>query len=150
MSDSSQSVYQTGETTLLNVKNADEEDWSVYVGRKNNYYNLPQSEFANPFRLDDYSRDASVDLYTLWFMYQIVTDDAFKSSAENLQGETLACWCVPERCHGMVLVDYAENQTVPIQELHEIVERRDTGSLDGVDERTKETITAAVNWLESE
>ena len=41
-------------------------------------------------------------------------------------------------------------QTVPIQELHEIVERRDTGSLDGVDERTKETITAAVNWLESE
>jgi hypothetical protein len=141
--------YQTGSTNLVNFKTAPRDAWSTYIGRYNSYYDLPQSEFANPFTLDDYSRDESVDLYTLWFSYQVVTDPEFEDAARNLQGETLACWCVPDRCHGIPLVEFCESGTIPTNELKRIRRERSFESFPGVSADVKTTMKDAVKWLQS-
>lgn len=96
--------------SLVNLTEIDE--WTVYIGRENAYYNLPESEFSNPYTTTEYERETAVRLYELWFYRQLYSDEAFFESFVALQGEQLACWCLPEACHGEVianaLVAYAE------------------------------------------
>lgn len=94
-----------GIVSLVNLKEVEDAVWTQYIGRENSYYDLPQSIFANPYRLDEYDRESSIRLYELWLFQNIYNDKEFYSDFQDLEGEVLACWCLPEACHGEVLCD---------------------------------------------
>jgi hypothetical protein len=66
--------------------------------------------FGNPFRLEKdgghYTREESVEAYREWFKIKIRADADFREAIEDLQGETLGCWCKPAACHGDVILEY--------------------------------------------
>lgn len=70
------------------------------------------TKFGNPYRIKqdggDYTRHESVEKYREWFYNKIENDPDFKQAVEDLEGETLGCWCTPKACHGDVIVAYLE------------------------------------------
>lgn len=90
------------------------EDYDVYIGRKNSYYNLEQSIFANPFPVKNNSnkeRRQAIEAYRRYF-YHKINDPCFKLEVEKLMGKTLACWCHPKPCHGNVIIEYLEKNPI--------------------------------------
>jgi hypothetical protein len=85
----------------------------TYIGREMPSLNLrlPQSKWANPFRIthdSDEMRFLAVKDFGDWLMNQ----DALVSQIEELRGKMLVCWCKSDgkghgdrRCHGDVLVE---------------------------------------------
>lgn len=98
----------TTETKVVNIKKTSETGWDIYIGRQNNHYNLEESTLANPFTLKKYSRETSINLYTLYIFYRYLTDEMIRNEVENLYGKRLACWCKPKDCHGDVLKELTE------------------------------------------
>lgn len=90
---------------LVNLTKFERDEWTQYIGRKNAYYDLPQSEFANPYTVEEYERETSVRLYELWFYERLYTEPEFYESFCELRDEVLACWCLPESCHGEVICE---------------------------------------------
>lgn len=95
-------------TTVVRIKREKGEikqDCDVYIGRKceNGGWSLPQSKWANPFRVSG-DQQAAVDKYREWIM----TQPDLLNSISELKGKTLGCWCKPLPCHGDVLVELAE------------------------------------------
>lgn len=90
---------------LVNLKEVDETEWTTYIGRENSYYDLPESMFANPYTLDEYERETAVRLYELWLFERLLSSEEFYREFCTLEDETVACWCLPETCHGEVLCD---------------------------------------------
>lgn len=79
----------------------------VYIGRHNPTHNLPQSEWANPFKMgSEDQRESVIELYRGYIMKQI---EAGRVNLEDLRNKTLVCWCSPQRCHGHVLVELLES-----------------------------------------
>lgn len=68
------------------------------------------TRFGNPFRLEenggDHTREESIEAYREWFVKNIQSDEEFRAAVENLQGETLGCWCKPKDCHGDIILAY--------------------------------------------
>ncbi len=76
----------------------------VYIGRRNNRYGLPQSKWANPYKLSDgYSREDALTLYRQY----ILNKPGLLEDLPELMGKTLFCWCKPKACHGDVLAELA-------------------------------------------
>lgn len=82
------------------------------------------SSIGNPHRLEkdggDYTRQESVMAYAADMDEQLSDDDANGLSGEelrdyldDLRGETLGCWCVPELCHGHVVLYWLDTGNVP-------------------------------------
>jgi hypothetical protein len=70
-----------------------------------------RSRFGNPFKLVENggeveNRERSVALYEGWFRGNLVEDQDFAESVQELYGERLGCWCLPRRCHGEILLRY--------------------------------------------
>lgn len=90
------------ETTLINLHDLDDTASITRVDRT--------SRFGNPYTLiedgGEYTREESVSEYRLWFAYEVANNEEFRDAVEDLHGETLGCWCVPEDCHGDVLLEY--------------------------------------------
>lgn len=64
--------------------------------------------FGNPFKIGrDGDREQVIEKYRTWF-YKRLTDDSFRDKVLSLKGKTLGCWCVPDLCHGMVIIEYLE------------------------------------------
>ena len=76
----------------------------VYIGRRNAFYNLPESIWHNPFT-------AGGDLSPVeLFRKQIMNSPHLLSLIEQLRGKILVCWCKSEKkpntpCHGDVLLE---------------------------------------------
>jgi hypothetical protein len=78
------------------------EKYDVYIGRKNSRLNLPESKWANPYRIGiDGNRDDVIKKYKEWILNQ---PDLINNLSE-LEGKTLACWCYPKKCHGDILIE---------------------------------------------
>lgn len=72
----------------------------VYVGRAAPRLGLPESPFANPFRIGpDGGRSDVIQRYRSWILGR--PDLLYR--LPELRGRPLACWCAPEACHGDVL-----------------------------------------------
>ena len=91
---------------VLNVKTwnpAGTEERAFYIGRKNLYYGMPESQWANPFVIGkDGTRKQVVEKYRVWIEQQIEQGEL---DIEELRGGNLLCWCAPEECHGDVLLE---------------------------------------------
>jgi hypothetical protein len=67
------------------------------------------SIFGNPFKIGvDGDRIQVIEKYREWFYKRILTDAKFRDRIHSLKGHVLGCWCVPELCHGMVIIEYLE------------------------------------------
>lgn len=101
-------------TVVVNFKdvkehwNAETRQWDdpqyVYIGRRNRFYGLPQSKWANPYRLavalsQEEARAAAIGRYA-----KHLVETGLVHDVDTLRGKTLVCWCSPLACHGDVLV----------------------------------------------
>ena len=85
-------------TTLVNIRHS---KCDVAIGRL--------SIYGNPFRIgEDGDRVQVIEKYREWFYKRILTDGGFRDRIQSLKGKVLGCWCVPEPCHGMVIIEYLE------------------------------------------
>lgn len=97
---------ETKETTLVNIRkvNGVGPYFSRYIGRpiNNHSWRLPGSIYANPFILgrDAKTEDEILDMYEKYAR----SNSNIMSNIEELHGEILGCWCLPNKCHGQVLI----------------------------------------------
>lgn len=75
-------------------------DGAVYIGRRSATYGLPQSVWANPYRLGADGDRATVVRRYYWRLQR--RPDLMERLGE-LEGCDLVCWCAPLMCHGDVL-----------------------------------------------
>jgi hypothetical protein len=94
----------------VTVVNLRREPFTVYIGRANRHYNLPQSKWANPFLIPrDGDRDEVIAKYRA---YVLSRPDLLEALAD-INYQRLGCWCAPLRCHGDVLAELiAERERV--------------------------------------
>ena len=69
--------------------------------------------FGNPFdyRQLGISREDSVRLYYDWF-YNKLNNESFCDKVLSLKNKKLGCWCVPDLCHGHVILEYLEGTPI--------------------------------------
>lgn len=66
------------------------------------------SKWGNPFEVGkDGERDFVVESYAQYFDRKL----SLHRPVSELDGKVLGCWCYPETCHGLVLLDAIANQT---------------------------------------
>lgn len=81
--------------------------FDIYIGRRWTLggWDLPQSEFANPFKK---GRDGTLEEILEKYEAHIRGSPELMRKVCELEGFTLGCWCVPEPCHGQVLLKLIE------------------------------------------
>lgn len=104
---------------MTQVGHCKRDETDVYIGRGPNGRDMmmtPVGErgwLGNPYTLEDYSREKSIESFRRDFHLRIQQDSDFRKAVEKLRGKTLGCWCrsVDEdkpACHGDVIVRYLE------------------------------------------
>ena len=83
------------------------EPYDIYIGRANPRNGLPQSPFANPFKVGkDGTREECIEKYREWLLSQ---PDLVEKARRELRGKILGCWCNPRACHGEVIVEIVDS-----------------------------------------
>lgn len=78
--------------------------YDVYIGGKTPRYNMPESKWHNPFKIDrDGTREEVIEKYRQY----LLSNPALMACLPELKGKVLGCWCSPKACHGDVLVELA-------------------------------------------
>ncbi len=78
--------------------------YDVYIGGKTPRYNMPESKWHNPFKIDrDGTREEVIEKYRQY----LLSNPALMACLPELKGKVLGCWCAPKACHGDVLVELA-------------------------------------------
>ena len=89
---------------------------AIYVGRRQHRLKLPQSPFANPYRIGpDGTRAEVIALYR----QRILGSTKLLRALPQLRGRPLACWCrhdgdartADNACHADVLLELLERHT---------------------------------------
>lgn len=112
------------ETRLINLATVEDSNDVQAIDRR--------SSIGNPHALEkdggDYTREESVLAYAADLREQLhdpeargLAGDELCAYLEDLRGETLGCWCVPELCHGHVILYWLDQGEVPddLEELRE-------------------------------
>lgn len=124
----SNETSDSDETCVINIDESElGKSETVYIGRGGKgkgmhvidtpagYY----SQFGNPHPANGdtcpicdttHTREESIELYRAEFAHRVKHDPEFRAEVEALHGETLACWCKPELCHGDVIVAYLRGE----------------------------------------
>jgi hypothetical protein len=104
---------EMNETELVNQRETDEYD--VDIGRsdygESHMENTEVGEpgwLGNPYKKEKYGRAECILRFMDAFERRIAEDEEFRNEVEKLQGKRLGCWCVPQACHGEVIVNYLE------------------------------------------
>jgi len=108
-------------TTLVNLQHLrldDNEplpDGHVYIGRPGRGYD---GYYGNPRENGDLAfmdRMTILKNYRKYFEDRLENDPEFKSRIEELKDKVLVCFCAPEMCHGMIIIEYLDGTTVEDQ-----------------------------------
>ncbi|MHC4511051.1 MAG: DUF4326 domain-containing protein [Planctomycetota bacterium] len=91
-------------TRVVNIRTV--EEWTpehVYIGRRGNWKGrpLPQSPFANPYRLGTQGERGEVCDRFGDYLYS--RPELMERARKELIGKILVCWCAPKPCHGDIL-----------------------------------------------
>lgn len=93
-------------TTLVNLTDVPDDEWDVYIGRRAPSRDLPHSPHHNPFELEaDLDEMEAYTTYKVYFFHRYLTDPEYRVRVQALAGQTLACWCLPDPCHGEIILD---------------------------------------------
>lgn len=69
--------------------------------------------FGNPYQIGaDGDRELVLSKFRTYFNRRL-TDPTFRDKVLSLKGKVLGCWCKPLACHGDVIVEYLEHETLP-------------------------------------
>lgn len=79
---------------------------SLYIGNKNTQYHLEKSKYANPFYLENWSREKKIKMFEEWLLLEIEDGRITKLELASLFGKDLVCFCNPKPCHGNILRKY--------------------------------------------
>ena len=80
--------------------------YDVYIGHANPRRGLPQSPYANPFKVGkDGTREECIEKYRTWLLSK---PDLVERARRELRGKVLGCWCAPKPSHGDVLVEVVD------------------------------------------
>ena len=94
-------------TTVVNKRSAEYmavED-KVYIGRG--------SPWGNMYEIGKHGdRDEVIDMYREWFHEKIKTDPEFEKETLKLKDKALVCYCKPLRCHGEIIVQWLDWNSV--------------------------------------
>ena len=89
------------EPRVLNYKVNGLPEGAVYIGRPMPKYGLPQSPWANAFKIGrDSTRPEVLRKYEGWLLSQ----PQLLARLHELRHRDLVCWCAPEPCYGDVLM----------------------------------------------
>ena len=81
--------------------------YDVYIGRG--------SPFGNPYVIGpDGDRGEVIEKYRQYFLKRIEEDPIFKDNVIGLRGKTLACFCKPKACHGDIIIEWLNSQTITV------------------------------------
>jgi Domain of unknown function (DUF4326) len=88
------------------------EPYDIYIGRGYHDYkrdiHLIESKWSNPYRIDvDGTREEVIEKYRDYIINE--RPDLIASLSE-LEGKRLGCWCVPNPCHGDVLIELVNDK----------------------------------------
>lgn len=82
----------------------------VYIGRAVQYgdgktnWNLPESKWHNPYRIQNYD---SIETVMALYEHYLRQNNTLLSQLSELRGKILGCWCKKtgnELCHGDILI----------------------------------------------
>lgn len=107
-------------TTLVNIHK--KTPYDVYIGRAGKGHD---GYFGNPIPLCGKDRQFVLDAYKKYFYARLEIDNDFKERIQSLKGKTLGCFCFPELCHGMVIIEYLDGIT-PEQQLENYRKEQNT------------------------
>lgn len=138
-------VHTVGNTSLVNYEDAPEDAWDSYIGRESKRNGLPESPHHNPFRLRDYSRQTSIELFTLYFYKRIEDYPSYKMQVKWLENRTLCCWCVPQDCHGMVIQNWITDNKKTDAELETLAKKHTDTDLSPVDKDVQTLVRNAID-----
>jgi transcriptional regulator with XRE-family HTH domain len=91
-------------TVVVNLR---KESFDVYIGRKGKGYS---GYYGNPFRVGSMPIEQVLVRYREYFIKRIASDPEFKSRVLKLRGRRLGCFCVPNPCHGQIIVEWLNSQ----------------------------------------
>jgi hypothetical protein len=101
--------YGIPSTQVFDPSSPEYDSQYVYIGRWS-YQIQIQSKWANPFAIGkdrDGTREQVVDKFRTYILNQL---NLLAAIIPELTGKYLCCWCVPELCHGNVLVELWQQQ----------------------------------------
>jgi hypothetical protein len=81
-------------------------DYDVYIGRAGRG---TDGYFGNPFTVAEYGHGVCIDKFREYFYERLEKDAEFKQRVLALADKTIACFCVPRRCHGDVIAEYVNS-----------------------------------------
>lgn len=101
------------------VGHCKQDSTDVYIGRGRGGRTMQDVEprnrgwLGNPFTLDDYSREESIEKFREAFEDRLERDDEFRAAVRDLAGQRLGCWCQSldadgPACHGEVIAEHAD------------------------------------------
>ena len=94
-------------TRVVNIKN---EKYDVYIGRAGRGQD---GYFGNPFTITaGQSRGSSLDKYRGYFFDRVKNDIEFRKRINALKGKTLGCFCKPYDCHGDIIAEYLNSNSL--------------------------------------
>lgn len=66
-----------------------------------------------------HDRAEAIELFKHWFRKKLSDSAVFALKVESLRGKALICYCAPKPCHGDVIAEYLNNNTLMIRTLLE-------------------------------
>lgn len=88
------------------------ESYDVYIGRAGRGQD---GYFGNPFKLKaQEDRGTMIERYRTYFKKRIMADAKFRNRIQELHGKRLGCFCKPRTCHGDVIVEYLEDESIDV------------------------------------
>jgi len=92
-------MYTRCKGLSMKVVHCKKEPYDVYIGRP--------SKWGNPFEIGRHgTRDEVCKKYRTY----ILGETDLLSSLPELKGKVLGCWCAPQRCHGDILMELANEE----------------------------------------
>jgi hypothetical protein len=95
-----------------NLKEFIDDPNNVYIGRKGivfiNGVRYPNEDsiWANPYKItEDSSREEVLEKYRKYIDEKLENSSSLRNKLSKLKGRCLGCWCVPEKCHGLILME---------------------------------------------
>lgn len=122
--DNSEYIRERAGTELVNQKHVDEFDFDIGRQHRGSSHLLSVNEAGAPGCLgnphpvkehgeceicgEHHTRDQSVEAFRADFLERLRDDREFRTWVESLEGQRLACYCVPEFCHGDVILEFLD------------------------------------------
>ena len=91
-------------TTVVNIY---KDRYDQYIGRSGKGQD---GYFGNPF--SNKTRRENIEDFEVYFFNRIKKDPEFKRRVLELKDKKLGCFCKPQACHGDVIANYLNNETI--------------------------------------